>query len=131
MGKTLEGSRIRQELGVIVLAIKGENTAMRFNPPPDEVIHAGDHLIVMGDPDGLRRLEDVGLGARMKITTAAEMREIDRASTEKFRCALAHPDGERRNCGGAVHPEEFQQRRPHCRRVRQGQQWRRRVRGGA
>ena len=57
-GQTLEGSRIRQEMGVIVLAIKGENTAMRFNPPPDEVIHAGDHLIAMGDPDGLRRLEE-------------------------------------------------------------------------
>ena len=57
-GQTLEGSRIRQELGVIVLAIKGEHTAMRFNPPPDEVIHEGDHLIAMGDPDGLRRLED-------------------------------------------------------------------------
>jgi len=57
-GQTLEGSRIRQEMGVIVLAIKGESTAMRFNPPPDEVIHAGDHLIAMGDPEGLRRLEE-------------------------------------------------------------------------
>ena len=58
VGKTLESSRIRQELGVIVLAIKGEHTAMRFNPPPDEVIHEGDHLIAMGDPEGLRKLED-------------------------------------------------------------------------
>ncbi|HVP56354.1 MAG TPA: potassium channel protein [Candidatus Eisenbacteria bacterium] len=58
VGKTLEGSRIRQELGVIVLAIKGEHTPMRFNPPPDEVIHEGDHLIAMGDPDGLRKLEE-------------------------------------------------------------------------
>jgi voltage-gated potassium channel len=56
-GKTLEGSRIRQEMGVIVLAIKGEGSRMRFNPPPDEVIHAGDHLIAMGEPEGLRRLE--------------------------------------------------------------------------
>ena len=61
-GQTLEASRIRQELGVIVLAIKGEHTAMRFNPPPDEVIHEGDHLIAMGDPDGLRKLEDSALG---------------------------------------------------------------------
>jgi len=58
IGKTLEGSRIRQELGVIVLAIKGENAPMRFNPPPDAMIHEGDHLIAMGDPDGLRKLED-------------------------------------------------------------------------
>ena len=57
-GQTLEGSRIRQEMGVIVLAIKGEHTAMRFNPPPDEVIHEGDHLIAMGDAKGLARLED-------------------------------------------------------------------------
>ena len=61
-GKTLESSRIRQELGVIVLAIKGEHTAMRFNPPPDEVIHEGDHLIAMGDPEGLRKLEDSASG---------------------------------------------------------------------
>jgi voltage-gated potassium channel len=56
-GQTLEGSRIRQEMGVIVLAIKGEGSLMRFNPSPDEVIHRGDHLIAMGEPDGLRRLE--------------------------------------------------------------------------
>jgi voltage-gated potassium channel len=56
-GKTLEGSRIRQEMGVIVLAIKGEASLMRFNPSPDEVIHEGDHLIAMGEPEGLRRLE--------------------------------------------------------------------------
>jgi len=58
VGITLEGSRIRQEMGVIVLAIKGEDSHMRFNPAPDELIHAGDHLIAMGEPDGLRRLED-------------------------------------------------------------------------
>jgi len=57
-GKTIEGSRIRQEMGVIVLAIKGEDSHMRFNPAPDEVIRAGDHLIAMGEPSGLRRLED-------------------------------------------------------------------------
>ena len=56
-GKTLENSRIRQEMGVIVLAIKGEGSHMRFNPPPDEMIHEGDHLIAMGEPHGLRRLE--------------------------------------------------------------------------
>ena len=57
-GQSLEGSRIRQEMGVIVLAIKSENSRMRFNPAPDEVIHVGDHLIAMGEPEGLRRLED-------------------------------------------------------------------------
>ena len=58
VGQTLEGSRIRQEMGVVVLAIKGQDSNMRFNPAPDDAIHAGDHLIAMGEPDGLRRLED-------------------------------------------------------------------------
>ena len=37
---------------MIVLAIKGEGSEMRFNPPPDDVIHRGDHLIAMGDLHG-------------------------------------------------------------------------------
>jgi voltage-gated potassium channel len=57
IGKTLEASRIRQELGIIVLAIKGEGSEMSFNPSPDALIHSGDHLIAMGDPSGLERLE--------------------------------------------------------------------------
>ena len=57
VGKTLEGARIRQELGVVVLAIKAEGSQMRFNPAPDSVIRAGDHLIAMGEPDSLRKLE--------------------------------------------------------------------------
>ena len=56
-GKTLEASRLRRESGVIVLAIKGEGSQMRFNPAPDSVIHPGDHLIAMGDPEGLEHLE--------------------------------------------------------------------------
>src|SRR5262249_2478409 len=55
-GKTLESSRIRQERGVIVLAIK-RNDAMRFNPAPDERIESGDCLIAMGEPSQLRELE--------------------------------------------------------------------------
>src|SRR5436305_5886826 len=55
-GKTLETSRIRQERGVIVLAIKRRD-AMRFNPPPDERIEADDYLIAMGEPAQLRQLE--------------------------------------------------------------------------
>jgi len=55
-GKTLESSRIRQERGVIVLAIK-RNDAMRFNPAPDERIKSGDCLIAMVEPAQLRELE--------------------------------------------------------------------------
>ena len=55
-GKTLESSRIRQERGVIVLAIKRRDT-MRFNPAPDERIEPDDCLIAMGEPGQLRQLE--------------------------------------------------------------------------
>jgi voltage-gated potassium channel len=55
-GKTLESSRIRQERGVIVLAIK-RRAGMRFNPAPDERIEADDCLIAMGEPAQLRQLE--------------------------------------------------------------------------
>jgi voltage-gated potassium channel len=55
-GKTIESSRIRQESGVIILAIKRE-AGMRFNPAPDDRIEAGDFLIAMGEPQQLRELE--------------------------------------------------------------------------
>jgi voltage-gated potassium channel len=55
-GKTLESSRLRQERGVIVLAIKRRD-AMRFNPAPDERIEPDDCLIAMGEPAQLRQLE--------------------------------------------------------------------------
>ena len=55
-GKTIESSRIRQERGVIVLAIK-RREGMRFNPAPDERIEPDDCLIAMGEPAQLRQLE--------------------------------------------------------------------------
>ena len=57
-GKTIEGSRIRQDRGVIVLAIKRES-GMRFNPSPDDRIDPGDYLIAMGEPSQLRQLEQM------------------------------------------------------------------------
>ena len=55
-GKTIESSRIRQDRGVIILAIKREQ-GMRFNLAPDERIEPGDFLIAMGEPSELRQLE--------------------------------------------------------------------------
>ena len=57
-GKTVEGSRIRQDRGVIILAIKREK-GMRFNPAPDDRIESGDYLIAMGEPAQLRSLEQM------------------------------------------------------------------------
>ena len=55
-GKTIEASRIRQDRGVIILAIKREQ-GMRFNPAPEDRIEPGDFLIAMGEPAQLRQLE--------------------------------------------------------------------------
>jgi voltage-gated potassium channel len=55
-GKTVGSSRIRQERGVIILAIKREQ-GMHFNPSPEDVIKPGDCLIAMGQPAQLRQLE--------------------------------------------------------------------------
>jgi voltage-gated potassium channel len=56
LGMDLEIGEIRQERGVIVLAIK-RREGMRFNPAPDERIEVGDCLIAMGEPAQLRQLE--------------------------------------------------------------------------
>src|SRR5579864_4956136 len=55
-GKTLETSRIRQDQGVIILAIKREK-GMHFNPSSEDRIEPGDFLIAMGEPSQLRQLE--------------------------------------------------------------------------
>ena len=55
-GTTIEGSRIRQDRGVIILAIKRER-GMHFNLAPDDRIEPGDFLIAMGEPSQLRQLE--------------------------------------------------------------------------
>jgi voltage-gated potassium channel len=60
-GKTLAGSHIRQAMNVIVLAIK-KSEGMHFNPEPDDKIEPGDFLIAMGEPSGLRRLEESASG---------------------------------------------------------------------
>ncbi len=57
VGKTIESSRIRQELGVIVLAVKHPGQELHFNPAPEDRIGPGDYLVAMGEPAGLRKLE--------------------------------------------------------------------------
>jgi voltage-gated potassium channel len=62
-GQTVSGSKIRQDLGIIVLAIKRPGAPMHYNPASQDKIEAGDFLIVMGPPDQLRRMETIA-GAR-------------------------------------------------------------------
>jgi K+/H+ antiporter YhaU regulatory subunit KhtT len=54
--KTIETSRIRQDCGAIILAIKRQQK-MDFNPSPEDRIEPGEYLIAMGDSNQLRQLE--------------------------------------------------------------------------
>jgi voltage-gated potassium channel len=57
VGQTLAASKIRHDPGIIVLAIKrGED--MHVNPSKDDVMHANDYLIAMGEPTKLRTFEE-------------------------------------------------------------------------
>jgi voltage-gated potassium channel len=57
--QSLAGLHLRKDIGVMVLAIRKANGEMLFNPPAESRITAGDHLIVMGPPNGLRKLEQL------------------------------------------------------------------------
>jgi voltage-gated potassium channel len=58
-GRSLAELPIRSETGSIVLAIRKASGEMAFNPPADTRLTGGDHLIAMGAPEGLRKLEQL------------------------------------------------------------------------
>ena len=56
-GITLRDSGLREELGVIVVAIKRLSGKMIFNPSADERIETGDRLVALGEALRLKELE--------------------------------------------------------------------------
>jgi voltage-gated potassium channel len=56
VGAPIKDSRIRQELGVMVVAVRKAAGHMQFNPQPDLVLEAGDVLIALGHKEQLGRL---------------------------------------------------------------------------
>ena len=57
--KTLDAILTRQDLGVIVVAIRKSSGEMLFNPPAAMQISAGDFLIVLGERPKLQNLEKI------------------------------------------------------------------------
>jgi voltage-gated potassium channel len=57
--KTLAQIQAPRVTGVIVIAVRKPDGKVLFNPPAETKVLAGDHLIAMGEPDGLRRFEDL------------------------------------------------------------------------
>jgi voltage-gated potassium channel len=60
---TLVSSNLRQRFGVIVVAIQRASGTMEFNPASEAVMHAGDHLVVLGPVERLRMLESASLSS--------------------------------------------------------------------
>jgi voltage-gated potassium channel len=56
-GTTLRDSQVRQDLGIMIVAIKKGSGEMLFNPPPDAAMEPGDILITLGPRPQLDRLE--------------------------------------------------------------------------
>ncbi len=57
VGASLKESRVRDDLGVIIVAIKKSSGKMVFNPPAEAVLEAGDILVAIGDRPHLDQLE--------------------------------------------------------------------------
>jgi voltage-gated potassium channel len=57
VGATLQDSRLRKDLGIIIVAIKKPSGRMHFNPAPDTALEVDDILIAMGDRQQLDRLD--------------------------------------------------------------------------
>jgi len=57
VGSTLVQSGVREELGLIIIAIKKAGGEMVDNPAAEERIDAGDRLVVMGQAASLQELE--------------------------------------------------------------------------
>jgi voltage-gated potassium channel len=58
-GKTVMSSNLRQQFGVIIVAIKRKCGLMVFNPGPNEIFNAGDVIVVLGKKDELIRMAEV------------------------------------------------------------------------
>jgi voltage-gated potassium channel len=61
-GTTIKDSNVRQNLGLIIVAIKLPTGKMLFNPPPETVLHPDDILIALGDRKNLDALEKLAGG---------------------------------------------------------------------
>jgi voltage-gated potassium channel len=62
--QTIQQLQLGRDIGVIVMAIRKNDGAMIFNPPADTPVSAGDYLIVMGQQQNLRALENLVAGPR-------------------------------------------------------------------
>ncbi len=56
VGAQIKDNRIRQELGIMLVAVRRPSGQMQFNPTPDTTLEAGDVVIALGHKEQLARL---------------------------------------------------------------------------
>ena len=66
-GQKLRDTNLRQDFGVVVVAIKRAGGHMQFNPSPDDSLQVGDQLVVLGHVDQLKALEGVARGVTANV----------------------------------------------------------------
>ena len=59
VNKSIQEMQLGRNVGVIVMAIRRADGQMLFNPTADAAVNAGDYLIVMGNQENLRTLENL------------------------------------------------------------------------
>jgi voltage-gated potassium channel len=59
VGKNLIDSHLRQNYGVIIVAIKKTSGEMIYNPLPSEKLDAGDTIVVIGKKEDLKRMSEI------------------------------------------------------------------------
>ncbi|MFO8083364.1 MAG: NAD-binding protein [Desulfobacterales bacterium] len=59
IGKTIIESNLRQNYGVIIVAIKKQNGEMVFNPMPSERLEQGDVIVVIGKNEEMLRMRNI------------------------------------------------------------------------
>ena len=59
IGKNLIESRLRQDYGVVIVAIKKKSDEMIFNPMPSERLDAGDVIVFIGKQEDLKGMNEI------------------------------------------------------------------------
>ncbi|MFZ0241144.1 MAG: potassium channel protein [Desulfobacterales bacterium] len=59
VGKNLIDSHLRQDYGVIIVAIKKTSGEMIYNPLPSEKLDGGDVIVVIGKKEDLKRMSEI------------------------------------------------------------------------
>ncbi len=60
-GKTVLNSNLRQDYGIIIIAIKRAHGEMLFNPGPHEEFRSGDVIVIIGKQEQLQKMtKDIG-----------------------------------------------------------------------